>query len=117
MGKIKGNFRVPLDKPQPDFEDFLSVLIGKRKPKRPLIMEYLIDEEVRQYIGENLLGQKWVNFDPSSKEKKEKYLLNFIDFWYRMGYDYVRYEENVGFTGKWLLADDPSQLSRGNAGG
>lgn len=104
--------RVPVAKPRPDFEDFLAVLVKGRAPRRPLIMEYVVDEEVRKYIGEHLLDQDWAPLSWDDPETVARYFLNFIDFWHRMGYDYVRYEENCGFYGVHRMGDDTAELSR-----
>ena len=105
--------KIPLAKPRPDFENFLEVLVEGCEPSRPLIMEYVVDEEVRRYVGENLLKQGWVPLDLQDEGAVSKYFLNYIEFWYRMGYDYVRYEENCGFYGVHRMGEDTAELTRG----
>ena len=88
-------YRVPLENPQPNINNFIKIIKGKSIPSRGVVMEYLIDEEVRREISRELLGLDWVE----PLEDSNKYLKNYIQFWYRMGYDYVRFETNAGFTG------------------
>lgn len=105
--------KVPVSKPKPDFQNFIDVLVGGKKPTRPLLMEYVVDEEVRKYIGENLLGQKWVYPNFQDNDSIHKYFRNYIDFWYKLGYDFVRYEEGCGFYGLHRIGGDTAELSRG----
>lgn len=101
-------FIVPLEKPKPDIERFLKAMSGERVPEKAPIEEYLVDNALMKPIVENMLGRKWV--DTSDKEEymggqmdfsKEglatvnAWLDNQIEFWYRMGYDYVRVEVSL----------------------
>ncbi len=90
---------VPLGKPEPDIDWFLDVVAG-RKPisGRPPLVEYIIDDAVMKPILE-CLGRKWVPPGESG------YWDNFVECWYRPGYDFVRYETapwyaNVSRSGK-----------------
>lgn len=106
--------RIPVNQPAPDFGYWLDVVVNGREPTRAATMEYLMDEEIRREIGVRLLDQQWV---PFTRENREKYLRNFIDFWWRLGYDYVRYEEGCGFSGKHKVSNDAAgPLSRGQRG-
>lgn len=69
-----------------------------------------MDEEIRREIGTGLLGQQWVGF---TRGDRERYLHNFIEFWTRMGYDYVRFEEQCGFSARHRETGDTAGLSRG----
>jgi len=106
-------YKVPLKSPQPDINNFIRIIKGEIIPSRGVVMEYLIDEEVRRKISRELLGLDWV--EPlEDSNVKDKYLKNYIQFWYRMGYDYVRFETNIGFTeGEGRKTDDTACLSRG----
>lgn len=90
----------------------MKILKGEFIPAKGVVMEYLIVEEVRQKISVELLGLDWVELS-EDKNIQEKYLRNYIEFWYRMGYDYVRFELNVGFTWKGREASDTALLSSG----
>jgi len=103
-------YKVPLENPQPNINNFIKIIKGEFISSRGVVMEYLIDEEVRREISKKLLGLDWVE----RLEDSNKYLKNYIQFWYRMGYDYVRFETNAGFTGgKGREIDDTARLSRG----
>ncbi|NOZ27481.1 MAG: hypothetical protein GXP39_05430 [Chloroflexi bacterium] len=98
---------VPLAHPKPDARRFIDALMGRAHPSKPPLVEYLVDEVVMRPIVTNLLGRTWVDPD-GSREAERAYLDNFIEFWYRMGYDFVRFERNMGFEVGQVLAADPA---------
>ncbi len=98
---------VPLAHPNPDARRFIDALMGRAHPSKPPLVEYLVDEVVMRPIVTNLLGRTWVDPD-GSREAERAYLDNFIEFWYRMGYDFVRFERNMGFEVGQVLAADPA---------
>ncbi len=100
-------YHVPLAHPQPDARRFIDALMGRAHPSKPPLVEYLVDEVVMRPIVTNLLGRTWVDPD-GSREAERAYLDNFIAFWYRMGYDFVRFERNMGFEVGQVLAADPA---------
>jgi len=105
-------YKVPLKNPQPNIDSFIKIIKGQSIPTRGVVMEYLIDEEIRHKISTELLGLEWVG-SLEDKNIQEKYLKNYIEFWYRMGYDYVRFELNMGFVPKIRSITDTAFLSRG----
>jgi len=109
---------VPLTKPAPDFKRFLDVVVGGKEPARALLADYLVDEPMRRHIVVNLLGQEWADYSSTDKRAREQYLGNLVEFFRRMGYDYVRWEWNCGFSsGKSRIgADTAGELSRGSRG-
>lgn len=104
-------YKVPLEKPQPDIDTFVRVIKGESIPTRGVVMEYLVDEEVRRQISVELLGLDWP-MSLEDKDVRKKYLRNYIEFWERMGYDYVRFELNVGFVMRYREAPDTGLLSK-----
>ena len=104
--------RFPLKNPSPDFETFTKVLRGKRKPDKVHFVELGIDEEVMKYITENIFGEKWI---PNTEETTEAYLKQMVNFYYRMGYDYVpgwiSFRNMPGF--KERKTSDTAKLSKG----
>ncbi len=104
---------VPLKNPSPDIKNFKEIMMGEKTSSAVPLMEYLVDEIVRKHIGEKYLGQKWVEYDPKDLKTQEQYWKNYIDFWYRMGYDYVRLELNIGFRSKSRIGKDTAGLSIG----
>jgi len=99
-------FRFPLKKPSPNFETLTEILRGKKEPKRVPFMEHGVDWEIMNFISENMLGQRLPSIDQILNEKKKKFVSGgdmiilsdeeektlwkrYIDFFYRMGYDYV----------------------------
>jgi uroporphyrinogen decarboxylase len=94
---------IRMTSPSPDAPAFIEYLLGKRSvPARPPMVEYLVDEQLRKSIGVDLLGQTWVDGSANT----EQWTANYLDFWYRMGYDYVRYEQGLPFPRKSLSAED-----------
>ena len=107
---------LPLRHPRPDARHFLDVLMGVKKAVPPLV-EYLVDDVVMKPIVEDMLGRTWtpegatgtsheVRRGAPQRDAQRAYLDTFIEFWLRMGYDFVRYEKDMGFTEHHLeLAD------------
>ncbi len=107
---------LPLKKPRPDSAHFLDVLMGRARDVPPLV-EYLVDDVVMKPIVEGLLGRTWVPAGSTgtshevhrtvpARDAQKAYLDTFIEFWLRMGYDFVRFEQDLGFPeGKLELAD------------
>ena len=103
---------VPLKNPRPDIENFLKVIKKERIPSQGIIIEHSMDEEIRRKISIDLLGLEWKEFS-EDRGSMEKYLGNYIQFWYKLGYDYVRFEIGAGFTSKTKETQDTASLSRG----
>lgn len=101
------SFRVPLSNPQPDCERFVRVLMGQEEAERPPLVEYIVDGAVMRPIVEELMGRQWV---PAGGDRADQaaYWDQFIEFWYRMGYDFVRLEISLPFPAPSLVADDPA---------
>jgi uroporphyrinogen decarboxylase len=107
--------KIPLEKPEPDFNNMLDVLSGRKPPDKVLFSEMLIDEEIKKFIIENYFheenyspvvtfggsdggGQKKTPADEETKEASERYYQQLINFYYRMGYSFVAdYEFLVNF--------------------
>lgn len=105
--------RAPMADPQPDFDLFLDCVVNRKEPPRPLIVEFIVDYEIRRQIGEELLGQTWAATGRGERDGAELEIRNTIDFWYRMGYHFVLHQEDSGFLGKTVAAKDTAMLSRG----
>ncbi len=96
---------LPLQKPHPNADEFIAILMGRSQSKRVPLVEYLIDEVVMRPITADFLGRPWVDYG-SDRSTQKAYLDNFIQFWYRMGYDFVRYEQGFDLpTHKIITAD------------
>jgi uroporphyrinogen decarboxylase len=106
------NLKVPLKNPEPDFEEFKKVIKGK-KAERVHFVELLMDYEVKKYITEKYFGEKWIDY---SEENKEKFIKQEINFWYKLGYDYVRIAGGIVFYGKSRKTKDTAILSKGERG-
>ncbi|MFQ5613881.1 MAG: uroporphyrinogen decarboxylase family protein [Anaerolineae bacterium] len=97
--------KLPLSDPQPDAEQFIDVLMGRATQKQPPLVEFLVDDVVMKPIVTEMLGRTWVD-NLGDRETEKAYLDNMIEFWYRMGYDFIRLERDMGFPKNRLLAAD-----------
>lgn len=96
---------LPLSRPRPNAAEFINILMGRVPQIRTPLVEYIVDDVVMKPIVEELLGRRWVPFGPD-RELQTAYLDNFIEFWYRMGYDFVRFEQSLAFPeSKLIIAD------------
>ena len=101
--------KVPLRNPRPDFEEFRKVIKGEKPAKRVHFVELLADQEIVNFITENFLREKAITF---SSTTKECFLRQQINWWYRMGYDYIRVAGGLEFFGKERRTKDTALLSR-----
>lgn len=107
-------FCLPLTQPQPDCERFVRVLMGQERADRPPLIEYLVDPMVMRPILTQMLGRTWVDPQPGDRASQAAYWDNFIEFWYRMGYDFVRLEIALGFPSHNLVTRDAAPGATGN---
>ncbi len=108
------SYRVPLDNPSPNADRFIRCMLGQETPERPPMVEYIVDPVVMRPIVTELLGRKWVTPQPGDRESQAAYWDNFIEFWYRMGYDFVRMELALPFRENRLLIGDTAPQSEGD---
>lgn len=112
---------VPLKNPQPDIDAFLAAMDGKAIPDKPPLIEYLIDDALMRPILTNMLGREWVDhgelrdqtggqldFSEDSRKRTNAWLDNLIEFWYRMGYNFVRVELCPPLPAAPVVAPDPA---------
>lgn len=85
-------------KPSPDSKSFISNLLGKTKNYPAPMVEFIVDEPVIKKIITGMFQREWVN-PGSDHESQKKYLDNLIFFWFRMGYDMMRYESAPNYPG------------------
>ncbi|MFH2067870.1 MAG: uroporphyrinogen decarboxylase family protein [Candidatus Omnitrophota bacterium] len=105
--------KVPLAKPKPDIGKFLRVIRGEEIPERPPLVELFLDHEIVREISRTCLSRNWT--EPSADwESQTAYLKNWIEVYYRMGYDYVRMSGGLDFSGKSRLSKNTAALSTGN---
>jgi len=100
-------FQFPLTKPHPNFDGLVQMLDGQRKLEKVSFVELWIDFVVVEFISEKLFGKKLPNFAQIKEKKIKKFIAGekvalmtdpeeealvkgWIDFYYRMGYDYVQ---------------------------
>ncbi|MBP8129248.1 MAG: hypothetical protein KA184_06660 [Candidatus Hydrogenedentes bacterium] len=104
---------VPLEKPEPDIQNFVRVIRGEVQPERPPLAELFLDHEVEREIARAHLGLNWV--EPSAeREAMQAYIRHRTQVYYRMGYDYIRVSGGIDFPGYYLDTADTAGLSRGD---
>lgn len=96
---------IPITNPRPNCEEFVNILMGRAPQSRTPLIEYIVDETVMRPVAENLLGLTWPGA-VTDRASMDRYLDVFIQFWLRMGYDFVRFEIGLPFaSGRLLIAD------------
>lgn len=101
---------IPIQNPKPDKHRFVDALMGRRPPGDVPLIEYIVDDVVMNPIVTGLLNRPWIP-PGADRASQQAYLDNFIQFWYRMGYDFVRYEESLPLPEEKLLAADVVPVS------
>ena len=112
---LSPRLRQAIRKPSPDVEEFVSVITGQRMPRRVHLAELFADQPIMANISEHVLGKRWID-QSTERTAYEQHLLCQIEYWYRMGYDYIRVGGGVSFAGNKTAADDTAELSRGKRG-
>lgn len=115
MINIPSSVKNKISNPCPDIESFISVLKGSKKPQRVHLAELFADQEVMQWVTTELLAKQWVPLPVDIKyiEQMKAHLLCEIEYWFRMGYDYIRVIGGVEFPNNFVDSDDTAaDLSR-----
>lgn len=112
---MRTEYIIPLVEPKPDANQFIDILAGKTSSRRVPLVEYIVDDVVMKPILEGMMGRRWVERG-AGRDSQRAHLENVIAFWYRMGYDFVRFEESLPLPEKKLLtADSAPQSSKDRA--
>ena len=96
---------LPVANPKPDAAEFIDIVLGYTTRRRVPLVEYIVDDVLMKPITTDLLGRPWAAEGPD-RDSQKAYLDNFIQFWYRMGYDFVRFERGLPLAENQLLAAD-----------
>lgn len=115
------NYLVPLENPQPDAEAFVASMKGESIPSRVPFVEYLVDDLLMRPLLESM-GRTWVappaqgshGTADAAPSRNPAYWDNFIEFWYRMGYPYVRLELSLPFARPLLRTADTATGAQGD---
>jgi uroporphyrinogen decarboxylase len=102
---------LPLSNPNPDAQECIDILMGRIPQCRTPLIEYVIDDVVWKPIVTDMLQRRWIDIG-HERESRNAYLENFIQVWYRLGYDCVKYENDAGFVQHRVSARDPSPWSK-----
>ena len=101
-------------KSEPDFNSLERVLRGEKEPEKVYFVELLIDEEIIKYVVENIWTEQWF---PLTEDTIQEHQEQFINFYYRMGYDCARMRGNPFWKNmpkfKERKTEDTANLSRG----
>lgn len=113
--EISPRLRRAIDNPSPNINEFVSVITGRQMPQRVHLVELFADQPIMANITEKILGKTWIN-QSAQRDLQKQHLLCQIQYWYRMGYDYIRVSGGLSFAGNKAEADDTAELSRGKRG-
>ena len=110
---------LPIKSPQPNIEKFRDIILKKRVVKdRVHFCELHIDKEIIKEVTLKLLNRKWIEPENDNPKTREEYLKNYIECWYRLGYDYIRFttdfrfEAGLSFKTRIREGDDTAQISK-----
>ena len=109
---------IPLKNPRPDAESFKQIILGRKAPRKVPLAEVHIDTEIIRYVTENVLDGKWVAPSSQDEESRKVCMKNYIECWYRLGYDYIRlstdfrFSAGVSFESKSRKTADTAELKR-----
>ena len=103
---------VPLAQPAPDCDRFIRALMGEVTLQRPPMIEYIVDEALRIPITTDLLGRQWAPHIDGDRAAQAAYWDNFIEFWHRLGYDFVRLEIGLPFPRLSVVGEDPTMVNQ-----
>ncbi len=102
---------IPIRRPHPNRQQFIAEMMGVNPiPTVPLV-EYNIHDSVMKTIHGELLDRRWVDWG-NERESQCAYLDNFIQLWYRLGYDFVRFERSLPFAEKRLDGPERSWVDQ-----
>ena len=110
---LSQEFKQRIAKPSPDAEAFVSVITGRRKPRRVHLAELFADQEIMACITQHILGKKWQAYS-EDRSVQQQHLLCQIEYWYRMGYDYIRVSGGLDFSLSFSHTADTAELSKGD---
>lgn len=113
------SMKVPLKNPRPDIEEFRDIILRKKGIKnRVHFCELHIDKEIIKEVTLKFLNRRWVEPEKDNLKTREEYLKNYIECWYRLGYDYIRFttdfrfEAGLSFKTKSREGNDTSQVPK-----
>jgi len=101
---------LPLRHPRPDASKCIAVLMGHAQQSRPPLVEYLVDDVVMRPIVTARLGRTWVP-EAAARAAQQAYLDNFIVFWHRLGYDFIRIERSLPLPTHQMYIPDAAPAS------
>lgn len=101
---------IPLESPHPNASECIDILMGRSNAVRVPMVEYIVDDVVMRPVVTDLLGRGWVDYG-NRRDEQKAYLDNFIEFWYRMGYDFVRFEQSLPLPEHKLVIGDAAPAS------
>jgi uroporphyrinogen decarboxylase len=98
MAAVPDSIKRRIAHPTPDIDAFTAVITGRRTPTRVHLAELFADQETMQWMTENVLEKPWVPYTDTDRHQQEKHRLCEIDYWYRMGYDFIRVTGGIPFS-------------------
>lgn len=103
-----------INNPHPDIKKFVSVIKGAVKPDRVHLAELFADQEVMRWVTEELFKKQWVPLpdDFNDREQMQKHWLCEIEYWHRMGYDYIRVWGGLNYPQQIISIDNTAEMAK-----
>jgi uroporphyrinogen decarboxylase len=115
MTHIPESIKKQITNPQPNVKNFVEVMTGRKKPTRAILGELFADREIMKWITQHVFEKPWTPYS-TDRGQIEKHLLCQIEYWYRMGYDYIRVTGGADFPDKTLFSKNTAELSENDRG-
>ncbi len=115
MTKIPESVKNQIANPKPDIDQFLAVITGRAKPKRAHLAELFADPEIMKWFTENVFEKQWTDFSEDRQQVKQ-HMLCQIEYWHRMGYDYIRVGGGITFPTSAVYSENTAELAENDRG-
>lgn len=104
--KIADIVKDQINNPCPDINRLIDVINGKKAPTKVHLGEIIIRNDIIAWFTKNVFQKNWVDIpSDGNMEQMKAHLLCLIEYWYRMGYDYIRLSGGLVFKLKSIEND------------
>ena len=102
---------IPIHHPNPNSQAFIAHLMGQKPLTAAPLVEYNIDDSHIQRITTEIFNRPWIPWS-RTRSDQQSCLDNFIQIWYRLGYDFVRFERSLRFDEKRVIGKERSWVDQ-----
>ncbi|MHB9071078.1 MAG: uroporphyrinogen decarboxylase family protein [Sedimentisphaerales bacterium] len=94
MNSVPASIKKCIAHPKPDFDVFAKQIKANQSSTLVRFGELKTDDEIMEWVTKDIFEKIWTsrpaNTNYVHSDQMQKYLLCQIEYWYRMGYDYIR---------------------------